>query len=102
MFSSLEDIYKKPIYTDQRIMLPYFWKCIINTRDYVYQFLLRGGFSTIATTLDKVRNGEIWGTVLCLKVFQVTYGSFPESTSDVQAIAAISLRYGPSLSKFNR
>ena len=59
MFSSLEDIYKKLIYADLRIMLSYFWKCIINTRDYVYQFLLRGGFSTIVTTLDKVRNGEI-------------------------------------------
>ena len=59
MFSILEDIYKKLIYADLRIMLSYFWKCIINTRDYVYQFLLRGGFSTIVTTLDKVRNGEI-------------------------------------------
>ena len=69
MFSSLEDIYKKLIYADLRIMLSYFWKCIINARDYVYQFLLRDGFSTTVTTLDKVRNGEIWGKVLCLKVF---------------------------------
>ena len=29
MFSILEDIYKKLIYADLRIMLSYFWKCIL-------------------------------------------------------------------------